>query len=70
MRATQIKLAGVAETIGKFGLVIAAACFFAQNIIWLAEMGTKVRPPPSPPSSAHTHNTAVGALPRQGGGRV
>ena len=57
MRATQIKLAGVAETIGKFGLVVAAACFFAQNIIWLSEMGAKVRPPPLPPLPERTPTT-------------
>ena len=40
----QIKLAGVAETVGKFGLAVSVACFLAQTIIWLAEMGKKVRP--------------------------
>jgi magnesium-transporting ATPase (P-type) len=39
---SQIKLAGVAETVGKFGLAVSAACFVAQTIIWLAEMGQKV----------------------------
>jgi hypothetical protein len=38
----QIKLAGVAETVGKFGLAVAVACFVAQTIIWLAELGKKV----------------------------
>jgi len=37
----QIKLAGVAETVGKFGLAVAVACFLAQTIIWLADMGHK-----------------------------
>ncbi len=41
----QIKLAGVAETVGKFGLAVAVACFVAQVIIWLSGMSKKVRHP-------------------------
>jgi hypothetical protein len=37
-----VKLAKVAETIGKFGLAVSLACFVSQVIIWLAEMGKKV----------------------------
>jgi len=40
----QVKLGTVAATVGKFGLAVSVACFFAQTIIWLAEMGKKVTP--------------------------
>ncbi len=62
-RASQIKLAGVAETVGKFGLAVAVACFLAQTIIWLAEMGAKVSPHPhgflKPPHRRGTHELGV-----------
>jgi hypothetical protein len=39
----QVKLAIVAENIGKLGLAVAIICFVAQIIIWLAEMGKEVK---------------------------
>ena len=39
----QVKLAIVAEKIGKLGLAAAVICFVAQMIIWLVGMSKKVR---------------------------